>query len=280
MKLFITGADGFLGYRISKYFANKYEVYAMNHQSFDVTELESARQIIQNLKPDVLIHCAGWASKAVCEAAPDDAYKVIVTGTSNMAKLCKEFQIKMIFCSSDQVYEGTASLEKHKETESLKPVKVYAQCKYQAEKDALEIWRETVCLRLTAMYDISFDIQREHPNLLTYILRDIKGNNEMFYSENEYRGFTNVEDVLKNLPKAFELPGGIYNFGCENDLSTFRLMKCLMEDIYPNGPSISVSDDDFVNLCMDTAKIRNYGIEFNNTRDELADSLMKMKNHI
>lgn len=275
MRLFITGSDGFLGYRLSKYFANKYEVYAMNHQSFDVTELESARQIIEKLKPDVLIHCAGLSSKAICEAAPDDAYNVIVTGTGNMAKLCKEFQIKMIFCSSDQVYEGTASLEKHQETEPLNPIKVYAKCKYQAEKNALAIWKETVCLRLTAMYDVSFDIHREHPNLLSYIFRDIKGNNAMFYADNEYRGFTNVKEVLENLPKTFGLPGGIYNFGSENDVSTFQLMKCLMEDLYPDGPSINVKDGDFVNLCMDTAKIRKYGIAFHNTRDELAASLMQ-----
>lgn len=278
MRLLITGANGFLGYRLSKYFENKYEVYAMNHQELDVTEIDSTRQIIQKLNPDVLIHCAGLSNKSICDADPDYAYKVIVTGTSNIARLCEEHQTKMIFCSSDQVYEGASSVEKHKETEHLNPTTVYAKCKYEAEKSALTIWEETVCLRLTAMYDVSFDINREHQNLLSYVLRDIREKNEMYYAENEYRGFTNVQDVIKNLSKTFELPGGIYNFGSENDLSSFELMKSLMEKIYQSGSLIKTKESDFVNLCMDTAKIQNYGIQFNNTHNGLADSLIKIKN--
>lgn len=279
MKLLITGANGFLGYRLSKYFEKKYEVYAMSHQNLDVTEIDSAYEKIQKLNPDVLIHCAGLSNKTICETEPDYAYKVIVSGTSNIAKLCKEFKTKMIFCSSDQVYEGVTSLEKHKETEHLNPVSVYAQCKYQAEKSALTIWKETVCLRLTALYDICFDTNREHPNLFSYMVNDIKEKNKMFYAENEYRGFTSVEDVMKNLPKTFELPGGIYNFGCENELSTFQLIKSLLENIYQNDTLVNAKKSDFVNLSMDTAKIKKYGIEFNNSYMGLEDSLIRIKNH-
>jgi len=273
MKLLITGSNGFLGYRLLRFFAKEYEVYAMNHYDLDVTDLNQVYSVLQRVKPDIVVHCAAVSDIAACETEVDFAYKVNVTGTVNMAKGCKELKAKLIFCSSDQIYGTGAAVGGHSETEDLKPVKMYARLKQEAEKAALSVYGDTVCLRLTAMYDNDYDTGREHYNLLSYIIRDLKGKNYMYYSENEYRGFTDVKDVMRNLPKAFGLPGGVYNFGCENNLNTFQLMSDLMTALYQDASLIQKKEQGFINLCMDTAKIKKYGIKFPSTYDGLINAL-------
>lgn len=273
MKILITGSNGFLGYRLQKYLDETYEVYAMSHQNMDITKLDEIYSVFQRVNPDIVIHCAAIADTKLCETQHEFAYGVNVTGTINVSKACNVFQAKLIFCSSDQVYHNTTELGGHSETENLEPTKMYARYKYEAEQVALSIHQNTVCLRLTAMYDFRYDIKREHNNLLSYVLRDIEARNYMRYAKNEYRGFTYVGDVIQNIPKVFTIPSGVYNFGSENTYSTYQLMRCLMETINYDCSFIQAKEQEFMNLCMENKKIKNYGITFPETYDGLVIAL-------
>jgi len=275
MKIVVTGANGFLGYRLCNFLKAEHEVVGLVHDSFEITDIDSVVSIFQRIRPEIVIHCAGISDRITCETKTDFAYNVNVNGTLNIARACKIIGAKMIFCSSDQVYDNSGVSGAHSEDETLNPSKVYALFKLESEQGALSINENTVCLRLTAMYDATYDINREHYNLLAYVMRDLKGQNPMTYSGDEHRGFTDVTYVIKNIPKVFTLPGGAYNFGSENNESTYSLMSRILQATDYDMTKLKKSETECSNICMNMEKAASYGIYFPNSIEGLRRALQR-----
>ena len=81
------------------------------------------------------------------------------------------------------------------------------------------------------MYDSERLLEKEHGNFLTAFLQAVAEEREMVYPIYDYRGITDVRLVVENLEKVFKLPGGVYNFGLENDYNIYETVHRLLKKL-------------------------------------------------
>lgn len=154
MKLFVTGVAGQLGHDVmNQLYSRGYEgvgsdlapeysgisdgspVTSMPYVSMDITDEASVEKILTEIQPDAVVHCAAWT--AVDAAEDEDKQEKVclvnVKGTENIAKVCKKLDIKMMYLSTDYVFDGQGSTPWQPDCKDYKPLNVYGQTKLDGE---------------------------------------------------------------------------------------------------------------------------------------------------
>lgn len=280
MKLLITGGSGFLGRRTAAYFkALGWQVMAPGHGQLDITEEDSLRAWFREHLPEAVIHTAAISDTGLCQREPEWSERINVTGAINLAKVCRECGAKLVICSSDQVYAGSTFPGPHRESEMLVPGNVYGRQKLRAEQRCLEMLPETVCLRLSWMYSRK-ELPGDHGHFLATMKAALADDSKPFaWPVHDRRGLTDVETVLRNLPAALKLEGGCWNFGSENDSTTYAVVKTVLEELgmeqalkrlRPNEEAFADNPRD---ISMDSGKLNTAGICFPTTKESLCLAL-------
>lgn len=278
-KLLITGSSGFLGSRLALHFKDKYDLLLPTHNELNVSREEALKAYFEEHRPDVVVHCAALSNTWYCEQHPEESHRVNVQGTVRVAKACKLIGAKLVFMSSDQVYNGTPLLGPLAEDALLQPVNVYGRHKLEAEQRALWNLPDAVGLRLTWMYDLPTSSMKLNTNILVNLQKAHDEGTIVKAATHEYRGVTNVWDVVRNIEKTFLLPGGIYNFGSPNvhDSHTLFLEAAALLG-FDDAPAWILPDADRFaeqprNLTMDLSLIERHGIHFADILRGIAEAI-------
>lgn len=154
MKLFVTGVGGQLGHDVMNELKKRgYEgvgsdltqeyggvqdytaVTMMPYKQLDITDRESVNLVLSEERPDVVVHCAAWT--AVDMAEDDDKVEKVravnAGGTENIALACKKLGCKMIYLSTDYVFDGQGTEPWKPDCKEYKPLNVYGQTKLEGE---------------------------------------------------------------------------------------------------------------------------------------------------
>ena len=154
MKVFVTGVAGQLGHDVMNELQSRgYEgigtdiapeysgiqdhtaVTQMPYVQMDITDKEAVEKIITDLNPDVVVHCAAWT--AVDMAEDDDKVEKVrainAGGTDNIAKVCKKIGAKMVYLSTDYVFDGQGEKPWEPDCKDYKPLNIYGQTKLEGE---------------------------------------------------------------------------------------------------------------------------------------------------
>lgn len=144
MKVFVTGVKGQLGYDVMRELENRgySDAVGADIEEMDITDSESVDRVISDAKPDVVIHCAAWTAVDLAEDEDkkDKVHLVNAVGTENIAKVCKKLDCKMIYISTDYVFDGQGTRPWEPDDER-NPLNVYGMTKYEGEL-AVEKWLE------------------------------------------------------------------------------------------------------------------------------------------
>ena len=170
-KILVTGAAGFLGSNIVWFSQNKYEVIATtlhpievkgyDIEKLDVTNKKACFDAIRKNKPDLVVHCSAIVSAAVCEKRPEFAEKVNVLSTRYLADACSEVGARIIFVSSDWVFDGKKTYGKrYKEEDEPNPVNNYGLTKFKAEEQLKKSKAKWISARPANIYGNNFAIPK------------------------------------------------------------------------------------------------------------------------
>ena len=144
MKVFVTGVNGQLGYDVMRELEKRgyNDAVGVDIEEMDITDSESVDRVITDSNPDVVIHCAAWTAVDLAEDVDkkDKVHLVNAVGTENIAKVCKKLDCKMIYISTDYVFDGQGTRPWEPDDER-NPLNVYGQTKYEGEL-AVEKWLE------------------------------------------------------------------------------------------------------------------------------------------
>ncbi|MGN0502896.1 MAG: dTDP-4-dehydrorhamnose reductase [Ruminococcus sp.] len=144
MKVFVTGVKGQLGYDVMRELEERgySDAVGVDIEEMDITDSESVDRVIIAENPDVVIHCAAWTAVDLAEDEDkqDKVHLVNAVGTENIAKVCKKLDCKMIYISTDYVFDGQGTRPWEPDDER-NPLNVYGQTKYEGEL-AVEKWLE------------------------------------------------------------------------------------------------------------------------------------------
>lgn len=264
--ILITGAEGFFASRFIKYYTDKYEVIAVNHKTLDITDEKQTLEIIKKIQPKYLVHAAAISDTGLCEKNPELSYKVNVKGSINVAKACAETQTKLIYLSSDQIYNGNVEAGPYKEEILVNPNTVYGKHKLEAEKNISQIAQDGVLLRLTWLFGLPEKNIKTSSNIVWNVIKAALKSERLKLPVNEYRGISYVYDLIENFEKILGLPSGIYNTGSENNLNTYEIAKIILEQMGLSNrvEELLIKDEDRYKSAPRDLRICNKNLENNN----------------
>lgn len=143
-KCLITGGSGFIGGHIANTIKHEFIPILTYNTSptrvppdyhsvhLDITDEKEVNSVIKYIKPRIIIHTAAIKSLDYCEMHQEEAWRVNVAGTENLAIACKKYNIKLIYVSSDYVFEGTRGM--YRETDRTNPTTFYGRTKLAGEQ--------------------------------------------------------------------------------------------------------------------------------------------------
>src|SRR6056297_864675 len=134
MKILVTGANGQLGYDVVKEL-NKNDInhYGATREDFNLTNEKETKKFILYYKPNAIIHCAAYTDVDQAEVERELCYKVNVKGTRYIAETAKKLNAKMIYISTDYVFDGKGN-EPFEITDEPDPINYYGETKYKGEQ--------------------------------------------------------------------------------------------------------------------------------------------------
>lgn len=136
MKILVTGVKGQLGYDVVNELEKRgHEAIGVDIDEMDITDKVSVDKVINEIGPDGVIHCAAWTAVDLAEDEENvpKVRKVNADGTKNIAQACKNLDIKMIYISTDYVFNGQGTNFWEPDEEDFAPLNVYGQTKYEGE---------------------------------------------------------------------------------------------------------------------------------------------------
>lgn len=134
MKVLVTGVKGQLGHDVMNELALRgYEGVGVDVDEMDITDEAAVRRVIGEVRPDSVVHCAAWTAVDAAEDQVDICRKVNVNGTENIAKMCGELDVPMIYLSTDYVFDGQGTRPWEPDDPVVQPLNVYGQTKYEGE---------------------------------------------------------------------------------------------------------------------------------------------------
>lgn len=176
MKIFVTGVAGQLGHDVMNELAKRgyagvgsdiAESYSgvddgtavtkMPYVQLDITNAVAVRKVLTEVKPDVVVHCAAWT--AVDMAEDNDKIEKVkainVNGTRYIAELCKELNCKMVYISTDYVFDGQGVEPWQPDCKNYKPLCVYGQTKLDGELAVSSILEKYFIVRIAWVFGVN-----------------------------------------------------------------------------------------------------------------------------
>ena len=142
MRVFVTGVGGQLGYDVMRELQRRgheavgADILAAADVQLDITDEAAVGRVLQEIQPDAVIHCAAWTAVDAAEDAEnkEKVYAVNVTGTKNLADACRALGCKMMYISTDYVFNGQGEAPWTADCKDFAPLNYYGQTKLWGEQ--------------------------------------------------------------------------------------------------------------------------------------------------
>lgn len=273
MKVLVTGVAGQLGHDVMNELAKRqYEgigsdiapqysgiadgsaVTTMSYVSMDITDKASVETILSEAQPDVVVHCAAWT--AVDMAEDDDKVEKVrlvnAAGTENIALVCKQLGCKMVYISTDYVFDGQGTEPWEPDCRDYKPLNVYGQTKLEGELAVSENLEKYFIVRIAWVFGVN------GKNFIKTML-NIGKNHEVLKVVNDQIGTpTYTYDLARLLVDMIETEKyGYYHATNEGGYISWYDFACA---IFEEAAALGHPEYDAEHLTVNPVTTEEYGI--------------------
>lgn len=221
-KILIIGASGLLGSKIYEKFSKDYKIigtYSKNKEKnlyhYDITKKDLT--IFKEIKPEIVMHTAGLTKLDSCETNKEEAYKVNVEGTENIIQGCKLNKSKLIYFSTDFVFDGKKG--NYKEEDVTNPLSYYAKTKLEAEEMVKNSGLDYIIARVAVLYGA-----KQNNKIVSWCIDQLKSEEYVTLIADHMRTPTLVDDIAEALNiLIMKNKTGIYHIAGSEKLSAFSM---------------------------------------------------------
>jgi dTDP-4-dehydrorhamnose reductase len=276
VKILVTGANGQLGVDVVKKLSVDHAVTGLGREELDVIDLDECIRVLNELKPDVVIHCASYTLVDLAEREYDQAYLVNAVGSQYIAIASEEIGAKLVFISTDYVFDGKSDVP-YSEDDQSNPASIYGKSKLAGEQYVQSYSSKYFIVRTSWLYG------RYGNNFVKTMLKLSKGRDMLTIVNDQIGSPTYTVDLVNFLSELIQTDQyGIYHasntgsctwydFACaifEEKHKLVRITPCTTEEYKSSAPRPQYS-------VLEHAKMRLYGFpEFRHWRAALHEFLL------
>lgn len=155
MKVLVTGAKGQLGFDVVNELNKRgHTAVGVDIVEMDITDDESVKKVLNSVNPDAVIHCAAWTAVDAAEDSENipKVYSINVDGTRYIAEECKKLHCKMIYISTDYVFDGQGTKPWNPDCKDYNPLSVYGKTKLDGEEIVSKLLNKYFIVRIAWVF--------------------------------------------------------------------------------------------------------------------------------
>ncbi len=273
-RLLVTGYGGFVAGSVVWQARPAWDVYAFSRTEprdapagvrcfgFDLRDTAELRRAFDEVAPAAVVHTAAMANIDTCESHQTDAEAMNVGVTDELARLCRDAGAKLVFCSTDSLFDGTSSM--YSEDDPPGPVNFYAETKVRAERTVQECLDNAVVARLSLV--LGLPVLGAGNSFLAKMLRQLEAQDSLPFPANEVRTPVDVITAGRALLElaANEFTGTIHLAGTTR-LNRYDMACCIADRLGYSRERILATDSNEVSrpaprpndVSLDNTKARH-----------------------
>ena len=295
-KIFITGATGYLGQNISQILKRKFYIYrGFNKQKIinsneikcNLRNLDKVRNFLKLNNIKILIHCAGITDIELCEKYKKKCKTINYYFTKKLVDICKSLNIKIIYISSDHLFDGKSPFKGEKQ--KTKPLNEYAKLKILSEKYIKRKLINHLIIRTNFFGTSNLGIKK---NFAQKIINDLKKGKKIYIFEDVYFSPISIVKLSRIIYKLIKLEAkGTFNVCSDERISKYLYALKIARKINLNKKLIIKSSikDKFNNklvlrpldMSLKNKKVKNYlnikNIKLNDCLEIFKNDYLKYK---
>lgn len=269
-RIFITGNRGFFGTRFESLFCHDHTILGVDRDEVDIVDAGAVEGAVASFRPDLVIHAAAITATDFSNKHPELTRSINVDGAVNVARAAEKSGAKLLFFSTEQVFNGNPEPGPYNEDHEPVPNTMYGETKLTAEGRLREIIDKLWILRFTWMCGLPERNMPVNPNVVWDAVRIAMEGRRVPVVANEYRGITWGYDMLSAVMRVPEIPYGTYHIGSHNDLGRYDLMRRILGELGVSDhridslvePDRAKYADNPRDVRLDTSRIAHHGITF------------------
>ena len=156
MKILVTGAKGQLGSDlVERLKICGHNPVGVDIEDMDITDYSEVERVLLGEKPDAVIHCAAWTAVDAAEDCPEKVRAVNAAGTANIAAACGKINCKMMYISTDYVFDGQGDVPWKPDCKDYKPLNVYGKTKLEGELSVSKTLDKFFIVRIAWVFGVN-----------------------------------------------------------------------------------------------------------------------------
>ena len=260
MKILVTGGDGQLGRALQKVLPQKNSVFT-TRADFDITNQKQTIKQIAGDRPNIVIHAAAYTNVDGCEQNPEIAYKVNVDGTKNIAAACKEIGAKLIYISTDFVFDGKKKTP-YSENDKPNPLSVYGKTKLQGE-EAVKKLPDYIIIRTSWLFGDGPAFAKASAgkqNFVQTILKLVEEKDEIKVVNDQIGSPTYALDLAEAIYQLIKNCSGIYHISNSGQCSWHQFAQEIMRQKGFKTKILPINSGAWQKMRPDSAKRPKYSV--------------------
>lgn len=284
-RIAVTGATGYLASLVMRYNSDRFEFVPVSRKDVDYQDLDAVRAYFRDLDFDLMFHTAANATTADCENDPAGTHRVNCEAAIEIARVCRERGARLLFISTEQLYNGLAVPGPHAEDVDPLPVTNYGRHKAEVEQWMTNNLDDYVVLRLSWMFGMAMPRVKPSPGIVGNVLRALAADTPTLFTVNEMRCMTYAQHLADSFAQVCALPSGIYHFASANDLCTYDAALLVGRKLVDAGlfdaarvercivPNTERYADRFRDFRLNSTKLADAGIKLGTFESDVARCL-------
>ncbi len=156
MKILVTGAKGQLGSDlVERLKICGHNPVGVDIEDMDITDYSEVERVLLGEKPDAVIHCAAWTAVDAAEDCPEKVHAVNAAGTANIAAACGKINCKMMYISTDYVFDGQGDVPWKPDCKDYKPLNIYGKTKLEGELSVSKTLDKFFIVRIAWVFGVN-----------------------------------------------------------------------------------------------------------------------------
>lgn len=214
MKILVTGCNGQLGREITRQ-GYEHHLILANSGILNIANDVAVKEYFREVKPDAVIHCAAYTNVDGAETDIDSAFRVNVVGAQNIAAGCLEIGARMVYVSTDYVFDGQKR-EAYREFDKVNPQNVYGYTKLQGEEIVRQILGRHYIVRTAWLYG-------DGNNFVRTMLKLAETNDTLRIVHDQVGTPTSTVDLARVIFKLLSSDAyGTYHATCQGQCSWYE----------------------------------------------------------